>query len=125
MHFALFLFVKETNNSLLSYNIVFLSWNIGNYWITKNGENCPVDYVVLDKPSCRDAAVGLGQPFYDEYVNDSKWPAGCSAYRYTGTTVFFNRKTDPSTTPISSSAGICRSVLGMVVNHLLIPKLNF
>ena len=91
-----------------------ISWNIGSYWITEKGENCPVDLVVRGKPSCRDAAVALGKEHSSAYYDESWFPAGCFT---TNSGIFFNHKLDPSSTsPDSDSAGICRSATGIVVN---------
>ena len=75
--------------------------------------------VVVDEASCRDAAVELGNVFAGGNYDDSSWPAGC----FTVTSVFFNANLDPSSTspdPASASAGICRTVPGIVVKHLFV-----
>ena len=70
-----------------------------------------MDLVVVDEPSCRVAAVKLGKEFVGSKSDSSTYPAGC----FTIESVFFNPKIDPSSTsPDSTSAGICRP--GMVVN---------
>ena len=73
--------------------------------------------VVVDEASCRDAAVELGNVFAGGNYDDSSWPAGC----FTVTSVFFNAILDPSSTsPHPNSAGICRTVPGIVVKHLFV-----
>ena len=69
-------------------------------------------FVVVDEPSCKDAAIQLGKQF--SYVlNKRDYPSGCFT---SSSSVYFNQKIDPSSTsPSPDSAGICRS--GMVVNN--------
>ena len=70
-----------------------------------------MDLVVVDEPSCKDAAVELGKQF-EHATDSSRHPSGCfTNFRH----AYFNQKIDPSTTSSSLYfAGICRS--SMVVN---------
>ena len=89
---------------------------------TAQGENCPVDQVIVDETSCRDAAVALGRPYDNSYRNDSKYPAGC--FTEHPVLVVFNHQIDPSKTqPVQSSAGVCRLLTSMVVNNRLVQRL--
>ena len=75
-----------------------------------------MDLVVGDAPSCKDAAVALGITF-SSVLNNSTYPAGCFTVIPRKNVLLFNQKIDPSSTsPVSVTAGICRSVAGIVVN---------
>ena len=78
-----------------------------------------MDQVVVDEPTCRNAAVALGRPYDNRYHNDSKFPAGC--FTVSPITVMFNHEIDPSKTqPVLDSAGVCILTAGMVVNDHLV-----
>ena len=84
------------------------------------GKNCAVGQLVVDEPSCRDAALQLGRTYVSGAYDRSKWPAGC----FIVSSVFFNPETDHSSTfPHSDAAGICKSE-GLVVNHIIIKSFS-
>ena len=80
----------------------------GDYWLTAEKEDCPINLVITTETECIEASAQLGWE-YDRLVKRKDRPAGCYTF-FTGSKVSaFNSVTDPLlTSPVKDTVGICK-----------------
>ena len=94
------------------------------YWLAANNEDCPISELITTESECTVAAEKLGI-IYAKAVEKYIRPAGCYTIFEGTSAAYFNKIIDPSSTsPDSSSAGICRSgsIAGPRVIFFSYPK---
>ena len=84
----------------------------GDYWLTAEKEDCPINLVITTETECIEASAQLGWE-YDRLVKRKDRPAGCytfkSEVRKVSKVSAFNSVTDPLlTSPVKDTVGICK-----------------